>query len=249
MVGKTACLITRSSLLDGNGCFCQKCAERAAHVLDGHASRQLASSFCQKGAERAAHVAARRLKRSPSGISEIAHVSIEAFTGGQRWHWNDQSGKESLLSSPKEGRAKSVHVWTSLQHRPFFGRESHLPHDLMDVPSHKNHIACAEDSCTAAGAKYYACGRRAAHGGERESNRAHPAVARSCQEGGGGAGQGREQVAAYTRLLFVGRVCEWREGDRERTRSGSSYLLVKLSIKISRLGTIESRLSAMKPGI
>ena len=146
VVGKTACLITRSSLLDGNGCFCQKGAERAAHVLDGHASRQLASSFCQKGAERAAHVAARRLKRSPSGISEIAHVSIEAFTGGQRWHWNDQSGKESLLSSPKEGRAKSVHVWTSLQHRPFFGRESHLPHDLMDVPSHKNHIACAEDS-------------------------------------------------------------------------------------------------------
>ena len=96
---------------------------------------------------------------------------------------------------------------------------------------------------------YYACGRRAARGDERESNRAHPAVARSCQEGGGGAGQGREQVAAYTRLLFVGRVCEWREGDRERTRSGSSYLLVKLSIKISRLGTIESRLSAMKPGI
>ena len=59
MVGKTAWLITRSSLLDGN------------------ALSQLASSFCQKGAERAAHVAARRLKR----ISEIGHVSIETFIG------------------------------------------------------------------------------------------------------------------------------------------------------------------------
>ena len=104
MVGKTACLITRSSLLGGNDL------------------RQLASSFCQKGAERAAHVAARRLKCSPSGISDIGHVSIKAFTVGKRWHWNEEMANESLIPSPSEGLVKSVLVWTSQRDRRIAGR-------------------------------------------------------------------------------------------------------------------------------
>ena len=83
MVGmKTTCerLITPSSLLDGNGCFCQKCAERAAHV------------------------AARRLKCSPPGVSQIGNVSLEAFTGGQRWQRDEEAGKESAGYSPIDGR-------------------------------------------------------------------------------------------------------------------------------------------------